>query len=111
MYIEKAKELFHGKEGYNCAQAILAAFKEQFNISQETIDAHKKFGGGRAEDNTCGAIYALKAIIKDEKEYLNLRNKFSEIAKSHQCKPIKKQQTLSCQECVVEAAKLLMEHI
>lgn len=107
MYIDKAKELFHGKEGYNCAQAILAAFKDKYNIDQEIIDAHKKYGGGRAEDNTCGAIYALKEIIKDEKEYLDLRNDFAKIAGSHQCKPIRKSKSLSCKECVVEVAKIL----
>lgn len=107
MYIESAKELFHGKEGYNCAQAILAAFKDRYSIEQSTIELYKKYGGGRAEDNTCGAIYALKEIIKSEKDYLDLRKKFAEKASSYQCKPIRKSKILSCRECVVQAAKLL----
>lgn len=109
MQVEKAKNFFHGVEKYNCAQAILAAYKNEHNIGEEKIKEYAKFGGGRAEDNTCGAIYALKEIVKDEKKYLDLRAKFVEVAKSYQCKQIKKLQTLSCQECVIEAAKLLIE--
>lgn len=53
-----ARKLFHGKERYNCAQAILAAYKEKLNVACDVITEYKSYGGGRAEGGLCGALYA-----------------------------------------------------
>ncbi|MFI4911377.1 MAG: C-GCAxxG-C-C family (seleno)protein [Sedimentisphaeraceae bacterium JB056] len=107
---QRAKSLFHGVEKYNCAQAIVAAFKEKYNVSQDVIDEFKAFGGGRAEEGLCGALYAGLHLaggdlVKDE-----LRNVFMEKAGCLTCKGIKKGSKMPCSECVGLAAATLEKH-
>lgn len=107
MYLGRATKFFHGEEGYNCAQAVLATYKDRYNFKQDLIDSYRQFGGGRAEENTCGAIYAIREIVKDERKYLEMRLLFSEKASSYKCKEIKQLQKLSCLDCVKEVVKLI----
>ena len=64
---EKAKSLFHGVEKYNCAQAVLAAYKDKVNVSQETIDEFKAYGGGRVPTGYCGALHAALYLTQGDK--------------------------------------------
>ena len=52
----KAKENF--KAGYNCAQAVVLAFKEELGIDAETLlKLSSSFGGGLARlREVCGAV-------------------------------------------------------
>ena len=103
----KAKELFHGEQRYNCAQAVLAAFQDRYEVSQERIDEFKAFGGGRAVDGLCGALYAGLTLSPDEQTKLAMKEAFERLAGSHKCREIRKNGKLPCPECVALAAEML----
>ncbi len=56
---EKAKELF--KRGYNCSQAVAAAFAEDLGVDEETlIKLSSSFGGGMGRlREVCGAVSGM----------------------------------------------------
>ncbi len=105
--IALAKQLFHGKEKYNCAQAILKAFQEHNNLTDDEIARHKSSGGGKAEGGLCGALYAAKLHLDNVEDKASLEKSFVDKAQYTTCKEIKKNKTLSCVECVETAAELL----
>lgn len=94
-------------ERLNCAQSILKAFSERKNISNEAIADARKLGGGRADQGTCGALYAAVSLLDDPKQQAALRSAFAQVAGSEQCREIKAKQLISCQQCVEVAARLL----
>lgn len=111
MEIALAVQLFHGKENYNCAQAILKAFQNYNKLTESDISRHKSSGGGRAEGGICGAIYAVKLQLGNEEQKLATEKSFKEKAKYLTCKEIKTNKTLSCVQCVETAAKILKNQI
>lgn len=98
---EKAIELF--KNGYNCAQSILVAFKDKTNLDTDTsLKVAASFGGGIAgTGKICGTINAAVMIIglihgntdmldterkvKTKEITRNLINDFSKIHKGLNC--------------------------
>ncbi len=106
-----AEKLFHGEEGYNCAQAVLKTFQEEYNLSDATILEHKKSGGGRVDGNICGALHAVKILTECEKTSEEISASFADIAGSVKCKEIKKAGKLSCRGCVGSAAELFQTNI
>jgi len=60
---ERAEATF--KEGFSCSQAVLAAFSDEFDISQETaLRISQGFGGGMAKmAETCGALTGAFMVI------------------------------------------------
>jgi len=104
---EKAVKYFHGKERYNCAQAVLRGFQESHNATQEKIDEFKAFGGGRAQGGLCGALFAAKTLAKDSTDAERIEAEFVELAGALKCREIRKIAKLSCKECVFTAASLL----
>ncbi len=56
MFSEEAVKIFDS--GYNCAQAVLLAFSEKFNIDKDSaVKIASGFGGGMARmQETCGAV-------------------------------------------------------
>jgi hypothetical protein len=107
---EKAKNLFLGKEKYNCAQAILAAFQEKYDIPQEHIDGFKALGGGKAQEGLCGALYAGLSLARQEEAKARLTEEFTRLAGATKCREIRKGGKLSCKECVALAAATLERH-
>ncbi len=103
----KASVFYHGAEKYNCAQAVLRAFMEGFYIPQETIDHYKKAGGGRAEDGICGALYAVREILKNNDKFKAAEKIFTDSAGSAKCKEIRSLKLLDCPGCVDLAADIL----
>lgn len=102
---DKAKELFHGKERLNCAQAVLKAFQEVENISDKTILDNQKNGGGRAEGGICGALVAANQIVPEKsKEVTELFNKEAGFPTCREIKTISK---FPCRECVGVAAEIV----
>ena len=61
-YVEKARVLRSqfrpdGRPVYNCAQAVVCAFVDEINLSDETLRAMSAyFGGGLRMASVCGAI-------------------------------------------------------
>lgn len=111
MEIALAVQLFHGKENYNCAQAILKAFQNHNKLTEPEIAEYKSAGGGRAEGGICGALYAAKLQLNSAEKKSALEKSFREEAKHIACKEIKANKTLSCVQCVETAAKLLKDQI
>lgn len=113
MSINTAKNHYLGKEGYirmNCAQSVISAFKEKFDLSIETIDLFKAYGGGRAPDGLCGAYYAAKYILENnntEKISNDLEKYFLNQAGALRCFEIKKLQKISCLDCVGKSSEFL----
>lgn len=106
---EKAVKYFHGQERYNCAQAVLKGFEDDHNVPQEKIDEFKAFGGGRAQDGLCGALFAAKMLVNNTEKAEKIAAEFIEIAGSFKCREIRKIGKLPCKECVFTAASLLQK--
>jgi C_GCAxxG_C_C family probable redox protein len=52
------------QQGYNCAQALLAAYAEQFGLDRETaLKIACGFGGGMHIGQTCGAVTGAFMVI------------------------------------------------
>lgn len=96
----KASNYFHGPEGYNCAQAVLKTLQKTYDIADNTIAAYTKFGGGRADNGLCGALFALYHVIKTPEQTAVINSDFEKYAGSTKCKEIKKLNRLSCKGCV-----------
>lgn len=72
--MKNAVDYFHKEpEKLNCAQSILKAWQEDFEISDETIEEFRQWGGGRAEGGVCGAL--LLRIICWQKKEKNIRKR------------------------------------
>lgn len=105
-----AENYFRGKEKYNCAQAILKAYQDEYNVEDEVVKKFKKLGNGKAENGLCGAIYAgIYLLVEDSSEEKSERLKisFQKHAESLKCKEIRKKKTLTCKECVGITADIL----
>ena len=103
----KASDFYHGVEKYNCAQAVLRAFRDKYNLTCDFIELHKKSGSGRADGGLCGAIYAVHLLIKDKNKIDAAEKIFSEKAGSTRCKEIRNLKMLECAGCVDLAEKIL----
>ena len=103
----KSEAYFHKKpEHFNCAQSILKGFQAEFQISDETVGAFRSFGGGRAENGLCGALYAANYLMeKTGKGALNAS--FAKKTMSEKCREIKKNKLCSCEACVRIADELV----
>lgn len=103
---KKAEDYFHCEgENYNCAQAVLKAFQTKFNVSDEMVAEYRKYGGGRADGNTCGALFAAIQLLPEAKE--KIHQEFASIVGATKCQEIKQVKKVSCRDCVITAAKLL----
>lgn len=112
MSIIKARNNYTGQGGctrLNCAQAVLCAFKEKFNIEGDLVEAFKAYGGGRAPGGVCGAYYAAKCIIDrcDKEKEDELKQYFLEHAGALECSSIKGLRKLSCVGCVEKGSEFI----
>lgn len=105
--IEEAKNYFHGAEGYNCVQAVLKAFQKEYDVSEKMLREGKAFGGGRARNGVCGALYAIEMIDKDM--YDKIKDDFEKEAASLKCTEIKALEKLSCRNCVGYIVERVLE--
>ncbi len=108
----RAKNHFLGKNGHtklNCAQSVIEAYRDLFNVSAEAVNVFAGWGGGKAPEGKCGAYYAAcQLALKNNPLKLNqLEQDFIKAAGSLKCKEIRNQRKLSCLGCVEKAAELL----
>lgn len=77
---EKAMELF--KQGYNCAQAVFAAFCEDMGIDFETaLKLSSSFGGGMGRlREVCGAVSGMFAVAGMKYGYTDPKDNKSKAA-------------------------------
>lgn len=61
-HVEKAATYF--LNGFNCAQAVLAAFSQDFNIDEElALKLTSNFGGGARCGQLCGAVSGALMVL------------------------------------------------
>jgi hypothetical protein len=91
----------------NCAQSVLRAFQQEHGVTEDKIEAAGHHGGGRAEEGRCGALHGALQLADDDSARDNLRKAFVAKASSEKCREIRKNKTLSCEQCVELAAELV----
>lgn len=96
--------------GHNCSQAVLQAFKERCQISDERITAARMTGFGRAPGGRCGALHAALDLLAPE-HHVAVEAAFVERTGAAACRDIRKLRQASCSECVGEAARLVSQRI
>jgi len=91
----------------NCAQAVAHAFKDRISLPEEELKSYEKFGGGRAPEGYCGAIYAAQRLLEasGSEKAAELRVFFQNIAGSFKCREIRSMKKITCLECVEKAAE------
>ncbi|MBF0331831.1 MAG: C-GCAxxG-C-C family protein [Candidatus Omnitrophica bacterium] len=109
MSVEKARAHYTGTSGHrklNCAQAVVSAFKEKFDMSEDMIERFSAYGGGRAPDGQCGSLYAARVML--EKSYPTRIKDCEDVllssAGSLKCREIRAGRKLSCVGCVETVA-------
>lgn len=100
---------FQGEEKYNCAQAVLKIMEERYPEAVKRIPEFKAFGGGRAPEGLCGALFSALELA-DESTHTELRECFKEVAGAESCRDIRSMKKLSCRDCVEKASRLLHEN-
>jgi len=107
-----AVDKFLGRDGerVNCAQAILAAFKDKFEVNNLTMNLFKQYSGGRAPEGMCGAYYATIFMLDDNlpEKIDDFEKEFLENMKTNKCKELKENK-ISCIECIEFCAEFLQE--
>ena len=106
-----AAELFRGKDKLNCVQAVLKAFQVEYGVSDDDIAVGAKLGGGKAEGGLCGALHAVRMLLKVSDLPEDIASEFKNQAGSLKCKEIRKLNQLPCRDCVALAAELLEKRL
>ena len=115
--IIKAENHYLGQDDHqrmNCAQAIVASYYEGNSEERSSmLQDFALFGGGRAPENECGALYAAKQILekKNLRDGDKLISQYVEQAGSSKCKEIRMGKQLNCKGCVNLAATFLSNTI
>jgi hypothetical protein len=73
------------------------------------IDSYSDYGGGRAEDGLCGALYAAKTLLNAPKKTKLLNKEFFKKAGTVKFRGILKHKKLPCADCVDLAAQIVDE--
>ena len=108
---ELAKSKFHGKEKFNCTQAVLVAFQEETGMTDADIASYSNTGGGKAEGGICGALLATTVLLKDSGVLPEIDETFRTAAGTLRCDEIRKLGQLPCRDCVGLGARLVEKHI
>lgn len=106
----QACQYFHDANNYNCAQAVLKAFQTESGMSELTIRSATVAGGGRANEGTCGALYAAHILLGDGESQDKVTKAFSAAIGSTKCSDIKKTEC-GCRDYVGFAAELAQQHL
>jgi len=103
---KKSTEYFHIlPENLNCAQSILKGFQNEFKISDEEIEVFRAWGGGRAKDGVCGALFAAERLLKRVNKQ-SIIDEFVLIVGNSSCMEIKNS-NFSCLKCIELADDLI----
>lgn len=115
MLIKKAKDNFLGKSGlrYNCAQAVIKACSDLFELPADILEAHAGNGRGNAPKGYCGALYAVLNVlnIKSPDKLEECKQFFLKHFGALTCKEIKSDRKKSCLLCVTKAAEFLYQEL
>ncbi len=92
-------------ERLNCAQSVLHAWREVSGDKSIALAELKPFGGGRAPEGLCGALYAACAVAPTKAGQLKAH--FGARMGSLYCKELRAARKNPCEACVAQAAELL----
>ncbi len=126
--IEKAIE--NHKKGYNCAQAVVCAFADKTDLTEDQLfKLSEAFGGGMGgTKGVCGAVSAMAFLAgyaksaglnalpstnKPESYSLagDMMAEFEGMNQSVICARLKGEQLRSCDGCIEDAVKILEEKL
>ena len=112
MSVAKAKAYYTDRSGsmkLNCAQAVIAAFREKFGLDENAVHLFASFGSGRAPGGECGALCAAKFLLSGahQDKIEECGNTFMSKAGSVKCKEIRQLKKLPCVGCVETIAGFL----
>ncbi len=125
----KELALENHNKGYNCAQAVICAFADKTDFTEDQLfRLSEGFGFGMGTQGTCGAVSAMvflagleksagvdKIPETNKKESYALARElieaFEEKNKSTICKEIKGNNLRSCDGCIEDAVKILEEKL
>lgn len=101
---------FHAERHGNCAQSIFFAYKKNSGKSDEYIQNEIRsflpFGGGRAPEGCCGALYAAKILNPAHAE--EITDFFKKETQNYTtCKDIRSRKIIPCNRCVTLAGEAL----
>lgn len=110
---KRAAEFFHlAPANWNCAQSIHKALQPLTGFSDQEIEAlYRTYGGGRAPGGLCGAIYAVRTLLKSEEQAERATQTFSAEAGGLTCAQLRGRCGRSCQELVSLAEDILLESL
>ena len=125
---EKAVE--NHKKGYNCAQAVLCAFADKTNFTEdELFRISEAFGGGMGgTQGVCGAVSAMVFLAGLSKSYgidvlpnsnkvesyafaAKLMKEFENKNQTIICARLKGEKLRSCDGCIEDAADILEKYL
>lgn len=127
MLLEKIKKYYDKSYNFNCAETMLYAANEEYNmnLSKETLKTMAAFGGGMGIESVCGAITgslaALSILFTIEKGHESDRiknlskeffQKFTNTLGTDNCAKLKekyKNDEIRCTIMIETAAKVLDE--
>jgi len=92
-------------ENLNCAQVVLDAWQRATRLDVAMVEEYRAFGGGRAPEGECGALYAACQAVPATAA--SMRTAFAQKAGSGHCLTLKRELRFPCKECVGLAAELL----
>ena len=98
----KASDLYHHPElKFNCAQAIAYKWASSSEEAQMRAIEFQKYGGGKAPEGACGALYAgLERLANNQEAQELLKEQFMSSSSSLACREIRKTNQLACKGCV-----------
>ena len=103
----KSDLYFHTtSENLNCAQAIMKGFQKELSISDQEIEEFRAWGGGRAKDGVCGALFAAEQLLGRIGKQ-SVVDEFRKNAGGILCSDIKEKQ-FTCAEYVRMADELIV---
>ena len=105
-----AARYFQGQEGYNCAQAVLAISHELIGTTDNNISQATAWGGGRAENGYCGALYGALSLCPQEM-HQEIIDEFNKRVGATRCREIRPYGLKPCQECVAIGSELVTEKL
>ncbi|ADU26186.1 C-GCAxxG-C-C family (seleno)protein [Ethanoligenens harbinense] len=115
--VETSKKYFAGLDGYkksNCAQAVANTFTEELHIRDINPEKFIQYGGGRAPNGECGAMYAAKVFLEatgKADKIDDLKEHFVKNAGSIYCKEIRAAKKLPCAGCVAKGTEFLCDAV
>ena len=125
--VKKAIENHH--KGYNCAQAVICAFADKTDFTEDQLfRLSEAFGFGMGTQSVCGAVSAMvflagleKSIGVDKIPETNKKESYrfvAELIKEFEeknqttiCEKIKGEVIRSCDGCIEDAVRILEEKL